>query len=137
MTKIPRDLDTSDQLNLLAMMIEQNREIGPTIKRAARDIAILCAEQYTLAKGGKRHQTFVDQLKQYMVEPTWRLKEKISWRRRYRGAGLSDAADVILSGDDYGATKDAAVTVHITNKHGLDLTQVKARMNSLLDELGL
>ena len=132
-----RNKPIADQIRWLADCIHANREYGPKIKPAMGEIAILCADSFVTEQSDKQQQMFLSQLKQYTTDPTWRRKEKIrsTWRTQPRGLG--DAGTVVIEDDDYTATMDTMVTVGIANEHGLDLTRVKARMNSLLDELGL
>ncbi len=132
-----RDKPITDQIRWLADCIYGNREYGPKIRPAMREIAILCAEGFVTEQSDKQEQLFLSQLKQYMTDPTWRLKEKIRFSWRTQPKGLGDAGTVVIEYDDYTATMDTLVTVGIANENNLDLTQVKARLNSLVDVLGL
>ncbi len=134
-----RDKPINEQIQWLAGYALANTEYEPKIRPAMRDIAILCAEQYVSSENGRIHKDFLDQLKQYVGDPTPKLWNEITYRpyNHHRGAIIGDAASVVTERHDYAATMDAGVTVHSAQKYGLDLTHVKSRMNSLLDELGL
>ena len=132
-----RDKPITDQIRWLANCIYGNREYGPKIRPAMREIAILCAEGFVTEQSDKQQKLFLSQLKQYITDPTSRLKEKIRSTWRMQPKGLGDAGTVVIEDNDYTATMDTLVTVGIANEYSLDLTKVKTRMNSLLDELGL